>query len=875
MTPGTKIGPYEITGAIGAGGMGEVYRARDPKLNRDVAIKVLPPAFAQDAERMARFQREAQVLAALNHPNIAQIYGMEGSALVMEFVPGDAVKGPLAVDDAMAIARQIADALEAAHEKGIVHRDLKPANIKVTPAGQVKVLDFGLAKAMDETNTDISNSPTLSIAATRAGVILGTASYMSPEQAKGKPVDGRADIWAYGCVLFELLTGKLAFPGETAVEAMAAIISREPEWSLLPPGSPVELLRLCLQKDPKLRLRHIGDSVFVTSEMKAAPAISPSPSASRVPGLAVAALSIVAVILAIGWYRATRPAAPRPLMHLNIEVGTEATLGRNRQGGMLAISPDGTRIAVTFRTADNKVILGTRLLSQSAITPLPRTDSASDPFFSADGQWIAFSAEGKLKKISVEGGAAVTICESSATRGASWGDDGNIVFSAGPTGTLVRVSSAGGVPAPLTKFKPGERSHRWPQVLPGSEAVLFTQGIPAATGGYSESDIEVVMVKTGERKVIQQGGFNGRYLPNGYLVYLHQSTLFAAPLTTTAPPVPVLEDVASNTTAGGEFAFSQGGAFLYQTGGATSSPFQICVIESGGKRNPLTPTGFYLHPRFSPDGKRVAFVTRGAGQGNDIWVKDLDRDAAPSRLTFLPGANRYPVWTPDGKNIIFESSNPGAPGIYWIRADGSGEAVRLIDDKVANLPSSVSPDGKRLAFFGGGSNNDLFTAAIEGDSQHPRMGKLEPFLGTPFTEVSPVFSPDGRWLAYSSDESGAQEIYVRPFPGPGGRRQISNGGGRWPVWPAKGQALFYITPGDHRIMFAGYTVKGDTFVSDTPRPWTEVHGADQGINTAFDVSPDGKRVVAVAVPEGEVQKPMTHLTLLLNFFDELKRKTSK
>jgi Tol biopolymer transport system component len=903
LPSGFRIGPYEVLAPLGAGGMGEVYRARDTKLNRDVAIKVLPKAFAQDAERMARFQREAQVLAALNHPNIAQIYGMEEAALIMELVPGDDLRGPLPLDEAMAIARQISDALESAHEKGIVHRDLKPANIKVTPDGRVKLLDFGLAKAMDETSADVDNSPTLSIAATRAGAILGTASYMSPEQAKGKPVDARADVWAYGAVLYELVTGKKAFPGDSAVEAMAAVIGKEPDWSLLPPGSPVELLKLCLQKDPKQRLRHIGDSSMVGQSLMLQTSVTPTPavaarrwSADAKPLAYRAIIGVLIVALALtGWiaWRATRPAPLRPLLRFSAEIGGDAALARVGQNGMLAISPDGTRLAVTFRGNDGKAHLGTRSLQQSQITPLVVADDAMAPFFSPDSQWIGFFSEGKLKKISADGGAVVTICDAAMARGASWGDDGNIVFASSSRTGLMRVSSDGGTPLPLTKLKDGEISHRWPQVLPGSRLVLYTAA--SAPRNFDDAAIEIFSLKTGQQKILRRGGYSPRYLASpgsasGHLVYLHGSTLFAVPLdlkslSLTGASVPILDDVSSTVYAGGDFDFSRTGEFLYLAGSASGSGWLMHWLESSGDIQAKSASRFagkrqviqanaasYFDPRLSPDGKRLVY-SLGSATGADIWVKDLERDT-PSRLSFQSGLNRYPVWTPDGRAMVFVSTETNQPGIYWMRTDGSGEAVRLSDGKSFDVPTSFSPDGRRLAFYRVGSNSvpDILTAPIS-DAAHPALGEPQVFLGTPSAKSQPMFSPDGRWLAYDSNESGAIEIYVRPFPGPGGKWQISSGGGQLPRWSRDGRELLFEKLDSSAIMAASYSVKGDTFTSGVPRVWLAARLLDQGGISYYDPAPDGKRIVALLPSEeAEGQKPLTHLTFLLNFFDELRRK---
>jgi Tol biopolymer transport system component/predicted Ser/Thr protein kinase len=864
---GRRIGSYQILSLLGAGGMGEVYRAKDTKLKREVALKVLPEAFASDPARMARFQREAEVLASLNHPNIAQIYGLEDRALVMELVEGKTLPSPLPVDTALNYAKQIADALEAAHDKGITHRDLKPSNIMITPSGVVKVLDFGLA-AYNPAHSPAGDSgvSTVTMFPSRPGMILGTAGYMSPEQARGEPVDKRADIWAFGVVLYEMLTG--------------AKITDEPDWNRVPEKAR-RLLRRCLEKDPKRRLRDIADAMALVDDVPVATAVLPP---VMVPWAVAAAALLVA---AAGWWYATRPAPLRPLVRLNAEIAADTPLATNGGEGIMALSPDGARLALTLRGSDGKVRLHTRLLNQNQVTPLAGTENASFPFFSPDGEWIGFFANAKLKKISAEGGAAVTLCDAGVPEGGSWGDDGNIVAALdGGAGGLWRVPSSVGTPVPLTKLNPGEFTHRWPQVLPGSQAVLFTASTHIG-GNYDDANIDVVSIKTGERKTVQRGGFFPRYLATsnggGHLVYLHQSTLFAVPfdsgrLALAGVPAPILEDVSSNVIAGGDFAFagapSGPGTFVYLAGkGQAGSP--ISWLDSAGKTQPLhAPPGVYRTPRFSPDGKRLAFSMIG-GQGEDIWVKDLDRDT-PSRLSFLAGLNRWPVWTPDGKNIVFHSRNQAAPGLYWIRSDGSGEAQRLTDGKLEfPFPYSFSPDGKRLAFSanGNGGSQVIFTALIEGDPGHMHLGKPELFLGTPFAEAFPAFSPDGRWLAYASDEdeSGTLEVYVRPFPGPGGRWQISTGGGELPLWSRDGRELLFETP-DRRVMAVRYTGKGDSFAAGKPRLWSETRlQAIIGSNSNYDLAPDGKRLAAMLdVASGG--SPPTHLTFLLNFSDELRRR---
>ncbi len=855
--------------------MGEVYRAKDTKLKREVALKVLPDAFANDPERMARFQREAEVLASLNHPNIAQIYGIEERALVMELVEGETLKGPLPVETALEYARQVASALEAAHEKGITHRDLKPANIMVTPAGAIKVLDFGLAAVASDTPAE--DGATVTMSPTRAGMILGTAAYMSPEQARGQVMDKRADIWAYGVVLWEMLTGRQMFTGATVTDVLAAVLTKEPDLEAVP-EKVRRLLGACLEKDPQRRLRHVGDAWRLLEEPPQGMALPHS----KLPWMAVAAVAVL--VAAAGWWYATRPAPPRPLIRLSAEISPDTPLAApTGGGGMLALSPDGARLALTLRDADGRVRLHTRLLNENQVTPLAGTENAYFPFFSPDGAWIGFFADGKLKKISVEGGAAVPLCDASPGRGGSWGDDGNIIAALSPFGGLSRVPSSGGTPVPVTKLNTGESRHTWPQVLPGSQMVLFTASTQVG-GLLDNASIEVVSLKTGERKTVQRGGFFARYLPTsdggGHLVYLHQSTLFAVPFDTgrlalAGVPAPIVEDVSSNTVAGGLYALAEAssrpGTLVYLAGrGQAGSP--ISWLDNGGKTEPLQATpGVYRTPRFSPDGKRLAFSMTG-GQGEDIWVKDLDRDT-PSRLSFLAGLNRWPVWTPDGKNIVFFSQNPAAPGSYWIRSDGSGEAQRLTDGKFGEFPYSFSPDGKRLAFSasGNGGSLDIFTAPIEGDPGHTRLGKPELFLGTPFNEEFPAFSPDGRWLAYGSNESGTSEIYVRPFPGPGGRWQISTGGGTLPLWSRDGRELLFETA-DRRVMAVSYAAKGDSFAAGKPRVWSETRlQALVGYTSNYDLAPDGKRLAAMLdVASGG--RPPTHLTFLLNFSDELRRR---
>jgi serine/threonine protein kinase len=687
LQAGQFLGPYEILAPIGAGGMGEVYKARDTRLKRDVAIKICAAQFSE------RFEREARAIASLNHPNICQLYDVGPNCLVMELVEGENLSGPLPVETALNYARQIAEALEAAHEKGIVHRDLKPANVKITPAGVVKVLDFGLAKAAEEPSPTIdqSQSPTMTMSPTRAGLILGTAPYMAPEQARGKPVDKRADIWAFGCVLYEMLSGKQAFHGETTSDILAAVLRAEPDWSALPALTPMRirrLLRRCLERDHKQRLQAIGEARIAidTPEEEVTPRAAPL---RLWPWAAAAVLATaLAIIAAIGWWRATRSVPLRPSVRLSVELPPDTAFPTiSGRGPQLALSPDGTRLAVIVRGGDGKIRIATRRFDQSEFATLSGTEGASAPFFSPDGQWIGFFADGKLKKIAIQGGSSVTLCDAPNVLGASWGDDGNIIAALNREGGLSRVSSGGGAPtAVMEPDKNIREAIGWPQVLPGSQMVLVAS-VSVVGGSFDDANIEILSFKTGKRKTVLRGGFFGRYLATssgtGYLVYMHQNMLFAAPfdlgrLAVTGASQPVLEDVSSvNRYGTANFDFSGApsgpGSFVYisSTG---QSPWLIYWLDSLGNTEPvISIPGYYWTPRVSPDGNSLAYAMGSSpAGGSDLWVKDLKRDAA-SRLTSLPGWNYWPVWTPDSKNIVFAWVGSVARGLYWIRADSSGE----------------------------------------------------------------------------------------------------------------------------------------------------------------------------------------------------------
>ncbi len=937
LQSGARLGGYEILSPLGAGGMGEVYRARDTRLKRDVAIKVLPETLSTDPDRLARFQREAELLATLNHPNIAAIYGLEesagASAIVMELVEGETLadllakgSGPraqgsageqpsaisprpsrgLAVDEALAIARQIADALEAAHDRGVIHRDLKPANIKVTPDGKVKVLDFGLAKlgpggvggSSGPGRESLSLSPTLSIHATNAGVILGTAAYMSPEQARAKPVDRRTDIWAFGCVLFEMLTGCQTFAGETVTDVLSAITRDEPDWSALPADTPPHirtLLRRCLQKDPQKRLPHIG---IARIEIDEGPAVTAAVVAqgfsSAVPARRnraalpwiVAAVLGVGLIAVVARWAPWRAAARPPLVRVSAELGVDASISADL-GASVALSPDGTLLAFVGRNGAGGTKLYVRHVDSLSAAVLAGAESAEFPFFSPDGRWIAFFADGKLKKISVTGGAAVTLCDAPTGRGGSWADDGTIVLQPSVTGTgegLVRVSEAGGAPQVLTRLQEGEANQRWPQVLPGGRAVLYTAA--ASAGNYSDASISLQALPNGPRKILVRGGYFGRYLASGHLLYLHDGTVFAAPfdldrLELTGQAVAVIERVASNTTTGAaDLATSNAGPLAYVIGALNTSALPMTWLSRDGTTAPLraTPTQ-WSNVRFSPDGHRLTIDFPGPPQ-NDVWIYDWERDAA-SRLTVDRGNHSAPAWTPDGRRVTYRAVNTSdvAFNLYWQRADGSGTYERLTTSRNLQYPGTWHPSGKFLAFTENTqqTNFDVMILPVEGDEATGwKPGKPYPFVNGSSSEIDPVFSPDGRWLAYQSNETGRPEIFVKPFPGPGGKWQVSTDGGTYAMWSRTRKEFFFLSADQH-IMVAPYTAAGDSFIVEKPRLFSNrrLVGRPRGATGLggrnLDLHPDGDRFVVALAPEAQAEQKQDKVVFLFNFFDELKR----
>ncbi|MEJ2086461.1 MAG: protein kinase [Acidobacteriota bacterium] len=888
---GSNLSNFKITAKIGEGGMGEVFRATDSKLDREVAIKVLPESVAGDQERLARFEREARVLASLNHPNIAGIFQVEEADgvhfLVMELAEGETLAqviahGPISLERALPMAKQIAEALEAAHDKGIIHRDLKPANVVVNAQGEVKVLDFGLAKALEVdaasgSAPSMSLSPTLTAQMTQAGVLLGTAAYMSPEQARGQAADRRSDLWALGVVIYEMLTADRLFEGSTVSDTLAGVLRADPDWKKLPERTPApvrRLLRRCLEREARYRLSdasaarlEIEDAISGREDGEVAVVAATD---TRTKGvrlmpwlLLVLTTAALAVAIWMPWRNAAPVHTPQPPLKLDVSL-SEYPADTTAPGAATILSPAGDRLAyVVVDGEDYK--LNVRALDQldgSMLAQGAGAESPYHPFFSPDGEWLGFVTSGELKKIPYNGGTPISLTKLNRSRGATWTNDDQIIFAPDPGSGLMMMPASGGEPKPLTTLdeSKGEASHRWPQILPGGKAVIFTSQTEEAQN-FDEANIEAVILGSGERKLLQEAGYYGRYAPGGFLLYINDGTMYARPfdvdaLEVSGTPAPVAQEVTSDEGGGGaHYDISNNGTLVYHRGRSVFEEYSILWVDREGNSSPLwTEEGVFFDPSLSPDAKELA-VTRIKDDNNDIWVFDLEREVA-TRLTFDPDNDASPVWMPDGRHILFTSSRNSTPGVYRKRSDGSGEVELLAESESFLSPSSVSAV-------------DIFVLPLEEGSE------VEIFLSTPFLEWHPAFSPDGKWIAYMSDESGRYEVYIRPYPATsGGRWQISDHGGGQPRWSADGRTLYYRSDGG--IMSATIEPTGDTLRIGRPKEVFDepYRGGIPGLSSAsilgdYDVSGDGQRFVMF--PEGTSQGRGAHVTLIFNFDDELER----
>lgn len=881
--------------------MGEVYRGRDTKLQRDVAIKVLPDLFARDPERLARFEREARTLAALNHPHIAQVYGVvdlppqsgsHGTAgLVMEFVDGEDLSqrigraGAIAIDDALPIAIQIAEALDAAHEQQIIHRDLKPANIKVTSAGSVKVLDFGLAKALDSRPEGLryedgvaqgispAQSPTITspFQMSQLGVILGTAAYMAPEQAKGKPVDKRADIWAFGCVLYEMLTGTRPFAGEDVTDTLAAIVRADPDWSALPADTPPAvrtLLRRCLVKDRRERLPDIGAARLELRDAQTAGVVA-VPTA-QIPGIRRATLArqvapaaaISAIAAAIGFQAARSTGMPADLPLVRSVIVPPAALS-GAPALRMQLSPDGRKLAFVAPGESGRAVLWVRPLDSSSAQPLAGTTNASAPFWSADGRWLAFTADGKLKKVEASGGAAITLADAVPTPPGAWNKDDIILFT-GPGG-LRRISASGGTPVPVTTVDAsrGERTHIAPFFLPDSRQFLFATG----TAGMASRGVSIGSLDEPTTTPLLEGSTNAAYA-NGHLLFLRGSTLMAQPFdperrTLTGQALPVAEDVQVNPSTGtGAFSVSENGVLVYQTGPAAGT--QLIWFDRTGKRvGSLGESALYRDVQLSPDG-RFASVTIGATTSADsaVWLIDLKRNLA-RRFTFGAENAFAAVWSRDSQWLVYSARRGRTADLFRKRVAGTGPEEILLQDDREKIPLGLSPDGTLLYYVPtGAATGKLHVFNLTGDP------KSTPLLNTPYSQIPASLSPDGKWLAYVSDETTRREVYVTSFPDATGRWQISTEGGEDPRWSATGKELFFVAP--EKLMAVDVTTTKGAFDAGPATPLFEVRvpAPALGTRSSYGVSPDGQRFL---FNTWDPRAALTPITLVVNWPQSVKK----
>jgi len=850
LEAGSKLGPYEIVDLLGKGGMGEVYRARDPRLNRDVAVKVSHQQFSE------RFEREAKVVASLNHPNICHLYDVGPNYLVMELVEGEAPHGPMPLDAAMKLARQIVDALDAAHEKGVTHRDLKPANIKVRPDGTVKVLDFGLAKVVDQ-NRERSGSeaPTLTIGATQPGTMLGTPAYMAPEQVRAKDIDKRADIWAFGVVFYELLTGERLFQGDDLTDVLASVVKEQPDFN----KAPVEvqrLLRRCLEKDRTKRLRDIGD-VWELLEGQVENRLQvenlPHNKPSKIPWVAAGVAAAAAVGLGVLYFQ---PAPPVRVVKTTAMLPEGVTLA---PGTPPAVSPDGRRVAFAA-TKSGVRSLWVRDLDALEARMLPGTDTATRPFWAPDSRWVAFFVSGKLKKIDVTGGPALGIADVTGSGGGTWGSKEVIAVTAAQGIGMARVPAAGGT---LTKVLDAPLS-RAPWFLPDGRHFLYTGTTKEdAEAAIYIGDIEATEEQNAKsRKMILHTESNAAYAEPGYLMFVRERTLMAQPfdaskLATTGDAVPVAEQVDFTTPpTGAQFSVSRNGVLVYSSGGASANSQLTWFDRSGKSLGTVGPPGDIQWAAISPDGSTVAFDRRN-GSEFDIWLHDLVR-GAESRFTFGPKGNSFPAWSGDGTHIAFSSSRTSAGDIYQRALGGTAMDEPLDTDELTKRPTDWSRDGKYIleeSNAAGQTRNDVWMLPTS-DKKPVRV------LNSEFVEGEGRLSPDGHWLAYRSNESGRNEIYVVSFPTPTAKSKVSTSGGTWPVWSRDGRELFY-KGGDDKLRAVKVRIVGDKFDAGLPE---ELFGIRLPSNGRYDVSKDGRFLVPMQVEQAAV----VPLTIVQNWQAGLK-----
>jgi Tol biopolymer transport system component/predicted Ser/Thr protein kinase len=881
MSVPDRIGNYPIERELGRGGMGIVYLGRDTRLDRLVAIKVLPDAFAHDAERLARFEREARMLASLTHPNVAGIYGVEESAghrfLVLEYVEGETLaerlaRGPLPVDETIEAGRQIAAALEAAHESGIVHRDLKPGNVKLTPAGEIKVLDFGLARgggAAPASDPGLSASPTVAATAmTSAGVILGTAAYMSPEQARGRAVDRRTDIWSFGCVLYECLTGRQAFGGETVSDMIALILQGEPDWKALPANVPPHLRALmerCLTKDPKKRLRDIGEArllleggaaSLVSGAGVSAAGASPRGVSTRLPWTVAAAATIVALTFGGLWLWTPRPAGPAHRVSLEIPTTSYAA----REPVNVALSEDGSQLAVSAVDSVGSAQIWMRALDDLQGRMIPATDDGVLPFWSPDGRYLAFSTQDKLKKVDLRGGRPEVLCDiASYGRGGSWSPRGVIVFSGGAEGPIFKVSEDGGAPEPATTLDSAETGHRFPRFLPDGRHFLFAAMPPR----QSQFEIYVGSIDSPSRRRLMTADGTPVYVDPGYLIYTRNGRVVAHRFDAgrqrlEGAPV-VLRDEPDRTDFLGAPSITAGrrGGLGYFAARTPRTRLAWADLRGGSTDLPMSPSNFET-VWLSPDGRRAAVVRATSPTSSDLWLLTMDRYVL-TRLTYSPGRVDRVVWSPDGKRVAFANDRNGRWDLFEkVVDDAAPEKPILVSGSLIKYPSDYTSDGATLIFeqLGERTGWDVFQMRLEGDRTP------QPLVVTSYDEQNARVSPDGRWLAFASNESGRTEIHVQGYAAPGRRQQVSSQGGVFPIWRADGGRLMFIAvagPTSVEVTESGNEIRFGPARQAAIRPGT-IHGS---------LMPDLQRALLILPADsGPVRDD---LTLVLNWRTELKQ----